>query len=553
MSDPPQKRRKPSRLHRLVACLSRPGFYPHRPKKVETIETHSAWVFLAGSLVYKIKKPVRLGFLDFSSLERRRHVCEQEVVLNRRLCPDMYLGVLPIMRRAGGGFCWEGPGRVTEYAVLMKRLAPGGFLDVLLDRGRAGPADLDRVARRLERFYRAHPSRHETAQWGRIPKLRISLEENFSQAAAFVHHTLSAATMMAVRDYSRQFMRRGRNLLNRRVAEGWIRDCHGDLHMEHVHLTRQAVRIFDCIEFNDRFRHIDVASDAAFLAMDLDRHGRHDLARRFLKHLAATLRDPDLMRLADFYKCYRAFVRGKVESLQMERLHAGAQARRLHADRARACFQLALRYALLGSEPVAVAFMGRVGAGKSHLARMLGDLLGCRVVASDQVRKDLAGLQADRRPGRKVRARLYAPDMTRRTYGALARAATKELRAGRCVLLDATYGAESNRQEIRRQVARSGGRMLFVEALASRTTRRERLRQRADRSGIVSDAREEDLAMLDAAYHAPAVRGMGGLLRCRCEGAAEEVLARLLRKLVRRAVDAAMEDRSGDGKASATR
>ena len=326
----------------LLPFLLNPKSYPHQPRRVRSVQTHASFVFIAPPFVYKIKKPVNFGFLNFSTLERRRSFCEREVQLNRRLCPDMYLGVVPIVRRAGG-FAFGEVGEVVEYAVQMRKLSDNAFMDKLLERNAISSHDIGRIVSTLKRFYESHEPSKEIEKRGRIRRLKISTDENFRQVEGFVGQVISRAALDALQFYTKEFYRRQRGWFAERVREKWIRDCHGDLHLEHIHITPQALHIYDCIEFNDRLRYVDVASDVAFLAMDLDYEGRRDLSRKFVARMSAALRDPAMLHGMNFYKCYRAFVRGKVESLHRVAPAAPEAERKASAERARRYFRRGTR------------------------------------------------------------------------------------------------------------------------------------------------------------------------------------------------------------------
>lgn len=464
----------------LLAFLLKPASYPHRPTQVRFVQTHSAFVFIAPPFVFKVKKPVNLGFLDFSTLAKRRHFCQREVELNRRLSPRVYLGVVPIWVR-DGRLTFRPGEEIVEYAVKMRQLSQPYFLDQLLARGAVKPKDLDRIAATLQRFYRAqHPTSRITA-WGGIARLRISTDENFRQTAKYVEHTLSGAAYHGIRQYTDQFFKNHADLLRARVREKWIRDCHGDLHLEHVHLTRRSLHIYDCIEFNDRLRYVDVASDVAFLAMDLDYKGRPDLARYFTQRMASELSDDGMQRLMDFYKCYRAYVRGKVERLQSAEPSATAAERKASTKRARRYFQLALRYAVAGSQPLILAVTGRIASGKSTLAKGLSAELGWPIYSSDRVRKKRAGLPLHRRSDAAARHRLYANAITEKTYQKLLALAEAEVRADRSVILDATFARPQHRAALVQRARRLGVDCRFIEAQASDAAVKQRLRARGQK------------------------------------------------------------------------
>src|SRR6516225_3774243 len=302
----------------LIAFLLDPESYPHHPKRVSLVQTHASYVFLGCPYVYKVKKKVNFGFLDFSSLENRRYYSEREVMLNRRLCPEVYLGVIPISILAGKLTFGEGE-KVVEYAVKMRKLRDQYFLLRLLQHDQVTMKDLDRIVSKLKDFYEAETPTQKITKWGRIKTLKVSTDENFDQTRAFVGRTISRAAFSAIVLYTAVFYTRNAQLFKSRVSGHRIRDCHGDLHLEHIHLAPKALSIYDCIEFNDRFRYIDVANDLAFLAMDFDHHNRPDLSREIVAGMADALGDSQMLRLVDFYKCYRAYVRGKVESFHQAR------------------------------------------------------------------------------------------------------------------------------------------------------------------------------------------------------------------------------------------
>jgi len=488
-----------SRVHReVVAFLSDPRSYPHRPRRVDVVQTHASFVFLAGPHVYKIKKPVDFGFLDFSTLTRRRRFCQREVDLNRRLAPDVYLGVVEI-RRIGRSLSIGGDGHPVEYAVHMRRLSLAGFASHRIRRGLLGPRDIDRIAKRLARFY---AQQHAQTKGRLRDRQRKSVEDNLALIRRHAADDATRARVAILAEFTRTVYRSQAELLERRRRQRRILDCHGDLRLEHVHLDGPRVRIYDCIEFNDRLRTIDVANDIAFLAMDLDYEGRPDLARRLVHAIVRATRDPGIEKLLDFYKCYRAAVRNKVEALRAAEGEVRVEERRASTERAARFMRLALRYATVGSRPTILAVMGEVACGKSTLAAGLADALGVDLVSSDVTRKHLAGLPLRRRPSNAVRARLYAPAMSRRVYAALRDAAKAALHSDHSVVLDATFASKSDRSDLRRLGKSAEAHVVFVELSTPARVRRERLAARA-REASVSDARLSDFALLTARCQSP--------------------------------------------------
>jgi hypothetical protein len=445
---------------RLIAFLESSGSYPHQPAEVRTIQTHISWVFIASPFVFKVKKAVNLGFLDFSTLEKRRYFCRREIELNRRLCPEIYLQAVPIYE-TNSGFSFKPPGEIVEYAVKMKELPRGWFLNELLEKNLVGEKEIDRVISVLRQFYQAETSTPEIEQWGAPEKLKISTDENFAQVEPFVAKTISPGAFEAIRHYTNCFYVANKNLFRERIQHHRILDCHGDLRLDHVHLTPEATTIFDCIEFNDRFRFIDIANDLGFLAMDFDFAGRSDLGNLLLRNAALELGDAGMPRLANFYKCYRAFVRGKVESIQAtEKETTNPQA---HERRAARCFHLALRYAIAGSEPLILVVMGRVGTGKSTIAKGLASELDWPVFSTDEIRKTLAGVPLRKRTPERQRAEVYSPRMTRRTYRKLLEHGLAALKRNSGVILDATFSTRALRKFLRDDCNKANVQFQFVE------------------------------------------------------------------------------------------
>ena len=517
---------------RLLAFFLDRSSYPHRPRSVRLIQTHASWAFVATPYVYKVRKPVNLGFLDFSTLKRRRHFSEREIFLNRRLCTDVHLGVVPVSLRKGA-LTFDADGEVVEYAVKMRRLEERYFLSHLLRRNEVGERELNRIVATLKAFYQSQEPSDDIVKWGRIEKLKVSTRENFRQVKSFVGNTISAPAFNAIRFYTRDFYRREAALFESRIGERRIGDCHGDLHLDHIHLSPARLSIYDCIEFNDRFRYIDHASDIAFLAMDFDYQKRGDLSRYLVKRMADALGDQGMLELMDFYKCYRAFVRGKVESLQS----AGAQLERDRSksrNHAHRYFQLALQYAICGSEPMVVVVMGRVGSGKSSLAGALGRELGWEVFSSDQTRKELAGVPPYERGEAVARRRLYTEAMARRTYEALIRKATKCALEGRGSILDATFGRRRRREQLRHRLDGKGLSYCFVEVQAPEAVVKQRLAERDGKLRETSDARLEDLEELNRSYESPLELVPGELVNVRTSNSLEMAKTAALKALTLR-------------------
>ncbi|UCF88951.1 MAG: AAA family ATPase, partial [bacterium] len=425
---------------RIIRELSRPGAYPHPVEGVKVIQTHISVVFLAGDRAYKVKKPVDFGFLDFTTLEKRLHFCREELRLNRRLSEGVYLGIASVLEGAEGlNFSMKimddpsvsetipDPG--VEYAVVMKRLDESRILSALLEEGSVQPADMEAIAQRIAKFHlKAESSRDITSKGGKKAVI-FNTEEDFEQIKPFVGDTLSKETFERIAQYTRTFIKVNSELFAAREAEGWIRDGHGDLHTQHICLT-DGIQIFDCIEFNERFRYGDVLVDAAFLTMDLERLGFKELADRFTATYLEAMEQTDQAALYNFYACYRAVVRGKVEGFRSKDPDVGPAKTAVARENARTFFELGEKYARTPVPPVLMAGCGLMGSGKSTLARALKERLDFIILSSDVVRKELAGMDPTATRHVPFGEDIYSRDFGARTYKRLHERATEHLKRG---------------------------------------------------------------------------------------------------------------------------
>lgn len=492
-------------LDKLLEFLAQPESYPHQPDQVEHIQTHISHVFIAPPFVYKLKKPVDFGFLDYSTLEKRHIFCQREVVLNRRLCEGIYLGVVAITKQ-GDQFVVEpedDSGKIVEYAVKMRKLPEEYFLHRYIEEGELTDQHLDRVAEVLADFYSSQDPDEEILKWGKIENIRYNTDENFTQTEQFVGQIIDANSFKAIRHFTNRYFEDRKDLFEKRIEEKRIVDGHGDLHLDHIHITEEQVRIYDCIEFNKRFRYGDLAADIAFLAMDLDFANCWQAERYFIDRMAEKLDDPDLHQILDFYKCYRAYVKGKVKSLQSTEEEVSEEDRKESAELASRYFDLSLRYALLGSKPTAFVFMGRVASGKSTLAEHFSDKLNIDRFSSDIIRKKIAELPLKKRTPAAKRPELYSVEMSEKTYRTLQEKAVANLDQGKSVILDATFSKRWGREQLTEMLKDAGYAYLFVEAEVSDEIIEERLKDREQKSDVISDARLEDFQKLSKAYDPP--------------------------------------------------
>ena len=300
---------------KMIDDLMHPSAFPETTKKITLAQTHISNVFIGDKFVYKIKKPVNFGFLDFSTLEKRKYYCNQEVELNSRFSQDVYLGVYPVTFD-GTKHAINGKGEVVDYAVKMRRLSDEDLLKSRLKKDTVTSNDIKRIAEAIAAFHKRAKRSKEIDAFGKIDAVRLNTDENFQQTAEFVGDSISKKQYEALKKWTDEFYKKHQELFAQRIKNGNIRNCHGDLHMEHICLTDPII-IFDCIEFNDRFRYIDTASDIAFLLMDLEFNGAKTLSEQLHEIYLSYIdeKDDDLtIQLINFYKLYRAYVRGKVTS-----------------------------------------------------------------------------------------------------------------------------------------------------------------------------------------------------------------------------------------------
>jgi aminoglycoside phosphotransferase family enzyme/predicted kinase len=476
---------------RLLADLSRPEAYPMPVDTVDIEETHISIVFLAGDLVFKVKKPVDFGFLDFTTLERRHHFCREEVRLNRRLTRDVYLGVVPVIE-AGGQLQLTSDGPVVDYAVQMRRLPHDRMLLRMLGRGEVTEPLLDVLAERLTQFYcREAATGPGVDEWGTAEAVWHNIRENLDQTARYAGEIIAPVQLRWIEEVSSNFLWSEAALLAQRVASGRIREGHGDLHLAHVFVERpepDGLQIVDCIEFNPRLRCGDVATDIAFLAMDLDHHGRSDLAVRLVASMAEQLDDAAFARLVHFFSIYRAHVRAKVSCFRTDELAPELPEYLAVRTQAERYIDLATSYLVEPERPTLFLVGGLAGTGKSVLARRLARALGAQLASSDVVRKELAGVPVERRRPVPFGEGIYGQELTVATYEALLARADQELSAGRSVVLDATFLDHAWRERARRlAVSRSAG-VVLIECRCPPDVVYQRLLYRAQEPGQVSEA-----------------------------------------------------------------
>ncbi|MHB1215254.1 MAG: bifunctional aminoglycoside phosphotransferase/ATP-binding protein [Thiobacillus sp.] len=474
----------------LIRSLQDPASYDHAAGPVRLIETHISWVLLTGEFAYKIKKPLDLGFLDFSSLDKRLHACCDEVQLNRRLAPATYLDVVPITGTPVAPRV-NGTGETLEYAVKMRQFPPDATLDRLAAQGMLTARQVEAIAATVARFHLEGCARAAAdSPWGSPEKVWQPVAQNFQQIVPRLTGSADRRQLDALRRWSETEHARLTPLMAARKRDGFVRECHGDLHLGNLAWVDDALLVFDCIEFNPELRWIDIQSEAAFCYMDLLQRGHADRAWLFLNGWLEKTGDHAGLALLRYYAVYRALVRVKVAVLR-----AGQIAGAAHDDalaEARAILQLAT--ALTRPPPLRLDIThGLSGSGKTTVTQQLMQTPGAIRLRSDVERKRLVGLDALARSGSGVGQTLYAAAATQHTYDHLARLAGKILDTGWPVIVDATFTARWQRDLLRETARTRKVEFRILDFPVPVATLRERIIQRA-RDG--SDASEADLAVL---------------------------------------------------------
>lgn len=478
----------------IEALLRTPKIFGPDVPSVELLETHISWVLLAGDDAYKIKKPVNFGFLDFSTLERRRSFCEEELRLNGRLAPELYREVVgitgtPDAPRLGGS------GSAIEYAVRMRRFSQERLLSRVLESGQLTTADIDRLAEEVADFHARIAAAPQSSPFGTPPEVMKPVEENFRQLAAAGD---SGPAFLAEIDRlhawcGAEFLRRSTDFLARKEA-GFVRECHGDMHLGNMVLRDdRSVLIFDGIEFSEPLRWIDVASEIAFVTMDLEDRGRPDFAHRFLNRYLELTGDYGLLSVLTFYQVYRAMVRAKVACLRLAQKQIKEDERRRMLMEARGYLKLAASYTET-RHPCLLLTHGLSGSGKTTGTQPILEAIGAVRLRSDVERKRLFGLKPLERSRSGLGTDLYSEESTRRTYDRLLDIARRGLSSGRPVIVDATFLCHSERSEFQSLASQMKVPWIILDFQAPEEVLRRRVKQRAEAN---ADASEATLAVLD--------------------------------------------------------
>jgi aminoglycoside phosphotransferase family enzyme/predicted kinase len=479
----------------LIEGLRANAHWPHAVREIAIAQTHISWIILTGEFAYKIKKPVRFDFLDFSSLELREFYCREELRINRRYAPDLYLDVVPITGTPQHPVV-AGTGTPLEFAVRMRQFGEDSLLSTMLKAGDLHPSQVDELAQRVAEFHhcaeRFIPSPAETGEegFGSAEENRLDAMENLDALRDL--NGDAGTAIKTLRAWTETSLKGLENFFRERRRQGAVRECHGDLHLGNIIIWNRQVTLFDGVEFNERFRWIDVLSDAAFVAMDLESRGAAAFSHRFANAYLEQTGDYAGLRVWRWYFIYRALVRAKVAMLR-----AGQSSESGLADQQR---RLAANYIQLASRtihPPAPRLMithGVSGSGKTFGTQTLVEEQGAFRIRSDVERKRLFGLSAGEHAGSAAEQGIYAPNASVRTYARLREAASEVLAAGHSALVDATFLKQSQRDEFRQLARDRNVEFHILPFAAGRELLQQRIRQRQAQGNDASDA---DLAILD--------------------------------------------------------
>lgn len=476
-------------INALIAGLSEPSAYPDRPSEVEIRQTHISAVFLAGDCVYKVKKPVAPGFLDFTTLDQRLFYCQEEVRLNRRLAPQIYLGVVPIVATAQGVRV-EADGEPIEWAVKMRRLPEKGTLLERVLRDEVSEKLIEALARRIAHFHQAAERNDRIASHGRYAAVAEAIGDVLKRTEVQATPALSESIWRRIREQFSTTLQRLEPVIEDRALRGIVCEGHGDLHLDHVYVLEDEqvteLVIIDCIEFNERLRCLDPVADMAFTVMDLAFRGRRDLAQVFSRVYFEEAGDAEGKSLLALYVAYRAAVRGMVEGLLAGESEVPEHQRSAARLRAQAYWRLALgELETPRQRPALVLVGGRPGTGKSTLAAEIAAAEGFQVIRSDVVRKELIGLPAPTPTPTAMRPTVYSDEMTDRVYEECLNRAESVLSQGGRALIDATFREDRYRRRFYHLALQLGVPLIFMVCEANPDTVRHRLGQRR---GDASDA-----------------------------------------------------------------
>ncbi|MEG4861807.1 MULTISPECIES: bifunctional aminoglycoside phosphotransferase/ATP-binding protein [unclassified Microcoleus] len=486
-----------SYLPPLIQQMLQPGFYPHSvTEPVQLIQTHASFVLLTGDYTYKIKKPVNFGFMDYSTLEKRQHFCTQELLMNRRTAPEIYLEVLSIVQRGDLFEFMSDSAEITpaevavEYALKMREFPQDSLFLSLLERGQLTEQLMAELGREVAKFHSTAITNSYIRTFGEVSQIRTAIDNNYLISQKYIGGPQTQTQYQETKDYTDAFFAKNPELFERRIANNKIRECHGDLHLRNITLWQDKILLFDCIEFNEPFRFVDVMYDIAFTVMDLESRGRRDLGNVFLNTYIEQTGDWEGLQVLPLYLSRQAYVRAKVTSLMLDDASVSTDEKAQILQTAAHYYKLAWEYTKPRRGKLTL-MSGLSGSGKSTVARYLARRTGAIQIRSDAVRKHLGGISLNERGGQD----LYSDEMTAQTYGRLLELGIILAERGWNVILDAKFHRQKLRTDAINLSQSHGLSWQIIYCTAPIAVLRERLQQRR---GDIADATAELLSSQQA-------------------------------------------------------
>ncbi|MEM7726305.1 MAG: AAA family ATPase [Cyanobacteria bacterium P01_A01_bin.45] len=471
---------KSASIPTLIQQMLQPDFYPHPvSKNIQLVQTHISYVLLTGDYAYKIKKPVNFGFLDFSTLDKRSHFCREELRLNQRGAAQLYLQVLPISKN-GEQYQLGGTQEVVEYVLKMKQFPEAGLLSNMLERGQVRESHVKELGEVVARYHKNTETNDYIRSFGGVEKVRFSIDENYKLTNKYIGTVQTQTQYQETKAYSDQFFAQRQQIFLNRIKNDCIRECHGDLHLRNICMYNSQILLFDCIEFNERFRFIDTMCDVAFIVMDLEARKRKDLANIFLNTYLEQTGDWEGLQLLPLYLSRQAYVRAKVNSFLLDDSEISMNLKNKSQKIAADYYKQAVDYTKPRQGKLFL-MSGISGSGKSTVARYLSEKLGAIQIRSDAVRKHLAKVPLLERGSDE----LYTDEMSSKTYSKLLELGIMLTTEGFTVILDAKYDQQHLRADAIAQAERYKIPLKIIQCTAPPEILRDRLDKR---SGDIADA-----------------------------------------------------------------
>lgn len=481
-------------IENLIEYMKKPEFFGKNVRSIKIIQTHISYVFLTGKFAYKIKKPVNYGFLDFSTLEKRKFYCKKELELNKRLCPDIYIEILPITK-SNDKIKLNGSGQIIEYALKMKEFSQENIMKNRIKKENINKNEIKNINNILIKFYKSTISTDEINRYGKIDNVKKNIFENFDQIKPFIGKSISKETYDYIKILTKQFFIKRKYLFDNRISSNNIHDCHGDLHTGNIVISKKAIYIFDCIEFNKRFRFCDSASDIGFLSMDLDYQNNPYISSYLIKDYIKKSNDKEILQILNFYKSYRAYVRGKVISFNLNN-NINKKECDNYIKQAKKYFELSKYYTSLfeielkRNKPLLIIICGLTGTGKSTLSMKISIDYNAEIINSDIIRKKNAKINIYQRQNNEINAGLYSYKNTLKTYKKVIEHARKLLINNENVVIDATFQKNEYRKLIDDISIEFGITPIFIQCTAPDDIVKNWLQERL-KTKTVSDGRWE--------------------------------------------------------------